>query len=163
MTEIRRLAPSRWKDYRLLRLESLRQSPLAFGSSFEEEVSFSESEWKRRMKGTCFAMAGEVPVGMVVCSFTKEVKFRHIAEIFGLYVKERYRGRGIGTALLEHALKLARDKRRIVKVRLYVNDRQRAALRAYEKAGFKVVGRLDREMKVGGRFYAMLVMEKKIR
>jgi ribosomal protein S18 acetylase RimI-like enzyme len=143
-----------------LRLESLRRSPLAFGSSVEEEASFTEAEWKKRMKNTHFAMAGRVPVGMVVCAFSEEVKFRHIAEIYSFYVTVSHRGKGIGTALLDHALKLARDNRRIVKVRLYVNDRQAAAIRMYEKAGFQVVGRLEREMKVGGRFYTMLVMEK---
>lgn len=163
MVEIRKLPVSQWRVYRRLRLDSLRESPLAFGSSFGEEASFSEEDWKERMKNTYFAMAGELPVGMVVCSFTKEVKFRHIAEVFGFYVAAGERGKGIGSALLDHALKLAKGNRQIVKVRLYVNERQSAALRMYEKAGFEVVGRLAREMRVRSRFYTMLVMEKKIR
>ena len=162
-TEIRKLAPSRWKDYKRLRLEALKESPLAFGSAFEEEAALGVAEWKKRMKNTYFAMAGETPVGMVVCSFNKEVKFRHIAEIYSFYVRAGCRGKGIGNALLNHALRLAKNNSRITKVRLYVNDRQRAAVRMYERAGFAVVGRLEREMKVGSRFYAMLVMEKKIR
>jgi len=44
-----------------------------------------------------------------------------------------------------------------------VNSQQHAAVKMYKKAGFKVVGRLEREMKVGPRFYTMLVMEKRIR
>ena len=163
MNEIRRLAPSRWEDYRKLRLESLKRSPLAFGSSFEEEASLREGEWKKRMKDVHFAMAGESPVGMVVCSFNEEVKFRHIAEIYSFYVRAGYRGRGIGGALLDHALRLARKNRQIAKIRLYVNSQQHSALKMYEKAGFVVVGRLDKEMKVGARFYTMLVMEKRIR
>jgi ribosomal protein S18 acetylase RimI-like enzyme len=163
LTVIRSLASSRWKDYRKLRLESLKRSPLAFGSSFEEEASLGEAEWKKRMKSAYFAMAGDAPIGMVVCSFNKEVKFRHIAEVFSFYVRAGYRGRGVGTALLEHALRLARDNKEIIKARLYVNSRQSAAVRMYEKAGFAVVGRLEREMKVGRTFYTMLVMEKQIR
>jgi len=163
LTEIRKLVTSRWKDYRKLRLESLRRSPLAFGSSFGEEAALREREWKKRMKGAYFAMTGDVPLGMIVCSFNKDVKFRHIAEIFSFYVRPGCRGKGVGTALLDHALWVAKNNALIIKVRLYVNSRQRAAIRMYEKVGFMVVGRLDREMKVGGRYYEMLVMEKRIR
>lgn len=93
-TEVRKLPLSRWEDYKKLRLESLKQSPLAFGSAFEEEASFGAGEWKRRMKNTHFAMADDTPVGMIVCSFNKEVKFKHIAEIYSFYVRARYRGKG---------------------------------------------------------------------
>ena len=161
--EIRKLPPSRWEDYKRLRLESLKQSPLAFGSAFEEEAGFGVKEWKKRMKNTYFAMIGDSPVGMIVCSFNKEVKFRHIAEIYSFYVRPGYRGKGIGKALLGRALRLAKKNQRIVKARLYVNRQQRAAVRMYERAGFVVVGRLEREMKVGPRLYTMLVMEKKMR
>ena len=163
MAEIRKLPASRWEDYRRLRLESLKESPLAFGSAFEEEASLKVREWKKRMKNMYFAMDGESPVGMIVCSFNKEIKFRHIAEIYSFYVRAEYRGKGVGKALLGHALRLAKDNPRIVKVRLYVNSQQRAAVKMYNRAGFAVVGRLVREMKVGERFYTMLVMEKRIR
>lgn len=115
------------------------------------------------MKNVSFAMVGNEPVGMIVCSFTKELKFRHIAEIYSFYVKEAHRGKGIGAILLKHALRLAGNNKRISKVRLFVNTRQRSAVRMYEGAGFVVVGRFAREMKVGERFYTMLAMEKVVR
>ncbi len=160
---IRKLARSRWRDYKKLRLESLARSPLAFGSSLEEEIALKENEWKKRMRNAYFALDGEKLVGMVACNFNKEVKFRHIAEIYSLYVRPGERGRGTGTSLLDHALLLAAKNPEILKVRLYVNDRQHAALSMYRKAGFEQVGSLDREMKVGLRYYTMLVMEKKVR
>jgi ribosomal protein S18 acetylase RimI-like enzyme len=163
LVEIRRLPAERWREYRDLRLESLKQSPLAFGSAFEEEASSSQRKWRKNMKSVNFAIEGGEPVGMIVCAFNREVKFSHIAEIYGFYVKPGHRGKGIGSALLEHVLRLARRNRRIIKVRLYVNSQQRAACRMYEKTGFLVTGRLEREMKVGGRLYTMLVMEKQLR
>ena len=163
MAEIQKLPPSRWEDYRRLRLESLKESPLAFGSAYEEEAGFGVGEWKKRMKNTYFAMDGEALAGMIVCSFIKEVKFRHIAEIYSFYVRRGYRGKGVGRALLGHALGLAGKNARIIKVRLYVNSQQRAAVKMYRSAGFSVVGTLVKEMKVGGRFYTMLVMEKRVR
>ena len=163
MVEIRKLPPGRWRDYRTLRLESLKGSPLAFGSAFEEEAKFGEGEWKQRMKDAHFAMEGEAPIGMVVLTVSSGAKFRHIAEIYSFYVRRSCRGRGVGTALLRHAIGLASSDGRLVKARLYVNSQQRTAIRMYEKNGFSVVGRLRNEMKVGSRFYSMLIMEKVLR
>ena len=163
MVEIRKLPANRWREYRRLRLEALKQSPLAFGSAFEEEASSGEKTWKKYMKTVSFAIHDDEPVGMIVCVASTGSKFRHISEIYSFYVKPAYRGRGIGKELLDHALAKARRNARTLKVRLYVNSRQRAAIGLYEKAGFIVVGRLKREMKVGLKFYTMLVMEKPLR
>jgi ribosomal protein S18 acetylase RimI-like enzyme len=150
-------------EYRKLRLESLKMSPLAFGSSYEEEASLGESEWKGRMKSALFAMVGPEPVGMIVCTFNKEAKFKHIAEVYSFYVRPSNRGKGIGSALLDRALRMAGSNTQVIKVRLYVNSQQRSAVRVYEKAGFAVVGTLEREMRIGRRYYEMLIMEKRIR
>lgn len=163
MTEIQKLPLYRWEDYKSLRLASLKESPLAFGAAFEEEASLGAAEWKKRLKNVSFAMIGETPVGTIACTFSKEVKFRHIAEIYSFYVLPEYRGKGVGKALLDHALRKARNNPGIVKVRLFVNGQQRAAVKMYKRTGFAVVGRLVKEMKVGERFYTMLVMEKRIR
>ena len=44
MIEIKKLLAKRWKELRDLRLEALRSSPLAFGSSFDEEKPFKANE-----------------------------------------------------------------------------------------------------------------------
>ncbi len=38
------LSPERWKEYADLRLEALKNDPLAFGSSYEEELQLREEE-----------------------------------------------------------------------------------------------------------------------
>ncbi len=163
MALISRLPPGRWRDYRRLRLEALRNEPLAFGSSYGEERCLGEKEWKKRISDTFFAVHEGEPVGMIVCSFNGSVKFRHVAEIFSFYVTPAHRGEGVGAALFDHALQTIQRHRRIVKVRLYVNREQRAAVQLYRRAGFVTTGTLEREMKVGGRFYTMLMMEKALR
>ena len=151
--EIRKLPTDRWRDYRRLRLEALKLSPLAFGDAFEEEASSGERTWRRYMKRVSFAMHKDEPVGMIVCAFNNGVKFRHIAEIYSFYVRPGYRREGIGRALLDHSIETAKKDKRIIKVRLYVNSCQRTAVRMYEKAGFVVTARLEREMKVGRRLH----------
>ncbi len=107
-----------------------------------------------------FALSDDRPIGMIVYVFDKGLKTRHIAEIYGFYVRADYRGKGVGTRLLEHALLLICKNRGIVKVKLAVNPEQRVAVKMYKKAGFVVTGRVKKELKVGRRFYGMLFLEK---
>jgi ribosomal protein S18 acetylase RimI-like enzyme len=160
LVEVVRLSASRWRDFRDLRLAALKSDPSAYGSSFEEEKTLAESEWRRRIQSTLFALSDDRPIGMIVYVLNKRLKTKHIAEIYGFYVNADHRGEGVGTRLLEHALSLIRRNKRIVKVKLAVNPEQRVAVRMYKKAGFVVTGRVEKELKVGQRFYGMLFMEK---
>lgn len=157
--DIVRLAQDRWREYRDIRLEALRSEPGAFGSSTEEEEKLTEDDWRERVPNAFFAVSGGRVVGMIVCVFGERVKTRHVADIFGVYVTAGSRGEGAGTMLLKKALSEA-GKRGVIKVRLAVNPRQEAAVRMYERAGFSVVGRARKELKVGRRFYDELYMEK---
>ena len=163
MVQIRKLPADRWRDFRDLRLKALKTDPAAYGSSYEEEVKVKEEEWRRRIRSTVFALSGDEPIGMIVAYFDQRPKTRHIVEIYGFYVSPEHRGEGVGTKLLERALALAGRNRRIVKVSLAVNPEQRAAVKIYRKAGFVVTGRAERELKVGGKFYSMIFMEKALR
>ena len=77
--------------------------------------------------------------------------YRHLLELQGkgqcellkFGVKEAYRGRGIGTALMEAALQAARDTGQ-KKAVLTSNHQLREALRLYERFGFKYVTYSDK-------------------
>jgi GNAT superfamily N-acetyltransferase len=58
--------------------------------------------------------------------------------IFGMFVRPRYRGCGIGQCLLETALDLA-TKQGVQEVNLELNGDQKAALNLYKKMGFRIV------------------------
>lgn len=141
-------------------MEALKSDPSAYGSSFEEEETLKEAEWRRRIRSVLFTLSDDRPIGMIVYVFDEGFKTKHIAEIYGFYVSTNHRGKGVGTRLLEHALLLIRNNRGIVKVKLAVNPEQRIAVRMYKKTGFVVTGRVKKELKVGRRFYGMLFMEK---
>lgn len=160
MIKIRKLLPNRWKEYRELRLESLRKDAIAFSSSYGEEKKLSESEWERRTKNTLFALSDDKPIGMIACVFNNKRKIRHIANVYGFYVKENYRYRGVGNKLIKSALSLIKKNKDIIKIGLTVNPKQKAAVRLYKKFGFKVVGKLRKDLLVNSKFYDELVMEK---
>lgn len=160
MIEIKKLPSNRWKEYNQLRLEALKNDPAAFGSSYEEEKKLSESDWKRRIKNTLFAMDDNKPVGMITYVFNDKIKTRHIANIFGVYVKKEYRKQGIGKKLIERALSNIKKNKEIIKINLCVNPKQKTALNLYKKYRFKVIGRLKKDLFIDGKFYDELLMEK---
>ena len=70
--------------------------------------------------------------------------------VLGILVDRRYRGRGIGHALLVRALEEARG--RFERVRLTVFATNERARHLYEQVGFRVSGRLEGEVKRGDRY-----------
>lgn len=160
MIEIRKLHPERWKDFQDLRLEALQSDPLAFSSSYDEEKLLTTDEWKKRVDNTLFALSNDTPVGMIVYIFNDKIKTNHIANVYGVYVKKEYRGQGIGKQLVEEALKIIQQNAKVSKIHLTVTAEQTAAIALYKKYGFIVVGKLEKELQINGKFYDELVMEK---
>ncbi len=97
---------------------------------------------------------------MVGAYIVPRPKVKHVANIWGVYVNADYRGQGIGTRLLAAVLDELSRRPEIVKVKLQVNAEQIAAVALYEYAGFTTIGRAERELYVGERFYDELLMEK---
>ena len=159
MIEIKKLPQSRWKDFRDLRLEALQNEQLAFASSYEEEKKLTQDEWQQRMKHSLFAISKGKPVGMIVFIRNNKEKTRHIANIYGLYVKKEYRGQGIGNKLIESSLKILKNVN-VSKITLSVNTEQKSAVKLYETYGFKIAGRLKKELKVGEEFYDEFIMDR---
>jgi hypothetical protein len=55
---------------------------IAFGSSYEEEIMFSDEEWVNRIKNVLFAILDDKPIRMIVYIFNKGLKIKHIANIY---------------------------------------------------------------------------------
>ncbi len=162
MIEIKNLPITRWKEYKNLRLEALKSDPLAFGSSYPEEKKLKEEEWKRRIVNTVFALSNDKLIGMVGYVFRKRTKLKHVADIFGVYVNNKYRGQGIGRELLKAAISTISKNKKIIKIELSANTEQKAAIKLYEKNGFTIAGKLTKEFKVNGKFFDEVIMEKLI-
>ncbi len=160
MIEVKKLSSEHWQEYRDLRLEALRQDTLAFGGSYEEEVTKSDAEWKKEIENVLFAMADEKAIGMIKYMFHARTKIRHIANIYGVYVSQDYRSRGVGKMLMEAALMEIRNNPEIIKINLHVNPVQEAAQKLYESFGFEPVGTLKKDLFIDGRFYDEVIMEK---
>lgn len=70
----------------------------------------------------------------------------------------RDRGRGYGTAAVQQLLRFAFKDWNLNRVQLYVIDGNEAALRTYEKCGFKREGRLRQAVHIDGAYRDLIVM-----
>jgi ribosomal protein S18 acetylase RimI-like enzyme len=160
MIEIKKLPSNRWKDYKKLRLEAPKNDSLAFGSSYEEEVTLPEEVWQNRIGHMLFAVINDRLIGMVSYVFENQFKAKHIAGIYSVYVDKDFRNQGIGSKLLDSAISVIKENKDILKIKLSVNPEQQFAVKLYNKHGFKGAGLFKNETCIDGKYYDELPMEK---
>lgn len=155
---LRRLDTNDAARYRQLRLESLRDSPTAYGSSWEEENPQPLEWFARRLEQgwTLGGWQGERLCGIATVVAHELVKMRHKGVIVGVYVHPDARGRGLGQALIRGLI--AHATGRFDNLLLSAEAANTAACRLYRKLGFVEYGREPRAMKIGGRFYDEVLM-----
>lgn len=149
MMEIRKLDKEQWKKY-----------PLHFSYSTDGYYSFHVHEWdfqlmfhayeapvQKGFTSHLFEEWWEAPVafgafedgalaGVIECS---PESWNNRFRITNLLVMEAFRGRGIGTALMDAALNAARDGRARMAV-LETQSCNRKAIDFYTKVGFRPIG-----------------------
>lgn len=98
------------------------------------------------------AIPKDVPriIGTTSLNFNTQEVFRHKAEL-GLTIHDDHQNLGIGTAMLNHILAIAK-KQGLQKIQLTVNAENKRAIHIYRKAGFEIEGTLHREMYFRGRY-----------
>ena len=147
--EIRSLTSKDAAAFQVLRLRSLRESPEAFGSSYDEEVSRPLTAVGERLEAALTpharvvfgALADGTLIGVVGCAQESRVKTRHKAVIWGMYVTPEARGQGVGRALLDRVVAEARRWPNVERILLSAVERATAARALYASAGFKPYAR----------------------
>jgi|SRR5215216_4518985 len=81
----------------------------------------------------------EVVGSLGLRTFPTRWRRRHIGEI-GMAVRDDWRGRGVGTALLEAVLDLADNWLNLTRLELTVYSDNQAGIALYEKFGFEIEG-----------------------
>ena len=139
---IRRLLPADAGAFQALRLAGLRQSPSAFGSSYEEECDTALETIQNRLRERTLygAFDGDVLAGIVGVGRDGAVKLRHKATIRAMFVAGAWRGKGVGKQLLQHALGVAAAMEGVRQVTLDVTAGNDPAIRLYQSVGFRIYG-----------------------
>lgn len=147
--EVRRLRATEWRELRDLRLEALRDAPLAFGSTYERESAFDDEQWQRDTGASelgitqvaFVAVADGRFVGMArgYEGLSDDGQQRPVVWLIGVYVAPRWRGRGLAQRLSTEVVRWAQE-RGANEVLLHVADWNAAARRTYEALGFEPTG-----------------------
>jgi ribosomal protein S18 acetylase RimI-like enzyme len=166
--QIIKLPLNRWKEYKNLRYEAVTNNPCAFLHTPEETKTKKKDAWTEHLKNALnqnasstmfFAEDEDRLVGMIAGFFDDKEKTRHVGNIVSFYVKPEYRGYGIGSKLMNEIIKWYKSKTSIKKIKLSVYTTN-PAVKIYQKYGFKIVGELHKEIKVGDEFHDEYHMEK---
>lgn len=143
--------------YRAIRLEGLKNSPEAFGSSFEEEQHYTVDIFKSRIQSefafTFGAFENEALAGVVTLVKETKIKLKHKASIFAMYVSPAYRGSGIGKELMLEIIKKAQQMGDIEQLQLTVVSTNQSAKHLYTSLGFSEYGHEKRALKADPVYY----------
>lgn len=97
-----------------------------------------------------------------------DVKLKPLAKnhigLFGITVRQEYRGIGLGKYLMQEALKLAKKELPGLKIfELEVYEINKPARALYKKMGFKDVAKIPRAIQYKGRLQAEYLMMKEVK
>lgn len=140
---IRRLTVADLDSARALRLESLLDSPMAFGSLYEDTLKQPDEWWQTWISGGATFAASDTSgdVGIVRVQALDEHP-DDVAMLYSMWVAPRARGRGVGEALVRECVQWARHVG-FNDVQLAVVENNERAVQLYVRCGFRRTGRVE--------------------
>jgi GNAT superfamily N-acetyltransferase len=158
--DIRRLTPDDAPLFSSLRLRALREEPMSFSSSAEEQAKADVESVGKRIAPSldsfvlgAFDSTGEL-VGIVGVYRQMPAKHAHKAFMWGMYVCPSRRGRGLGRQLVETAIREAATLPGVEVLCTSVFLSAPAARRLYPRCGFTSWGIQPDSARIGGEYVA---------
>jgi ribosomal protein S18 acetylase RimI-like enzyme len=136
---IRRSDRDDWRALKAIRLEALADTPDAYGSTWKENSTWSDAQWKNAAKNRLYYLAfrDDVVVGMV----SGGLNDMHPGTrwLYGMYVSPSDRGSGTADRLVATVCAWAR-REGFDEVYLHVTTSVARARAFYTKLGFRATG-----------------------
>lgn len=146
--------------YQKIRLEMLKETPAAYGESYEENKEYKLDFFKNRILSSFIIGAfdkGKI-IGTAGYFLFDKLKTKHKACLWGVYVKTNYRGQSISYCMSEKVIELLPDDVNLIHV--MVTENNIPAIKTYEKLGFKKWGLEEKALKIDNEFYNEIHMVK---
>ncbi len=156
---IRRLMISDLDAYFSIRLESLKNAPTNFMSSYEEEERTGNTFFEGILRHAGIdnlifgAFIKDRLVGVIGLYQEKQLKAKHKCNIWGMYVQSDCRQKGIGRALLREAIDHIKDRLKCLIANITVESNNISAIKLYESMGFKLWGNEPKAMCWNGQYF----------
>jgi RimJ/RimL family protein N-acetyltransferase len=158
--QIRRLGPADAARYRAIRLEGLKESPEAFGSTYEVEAAKPLAWFFERLTSSQVfgAFRGSEILGIAGFASRDSAKETHKGLLFGMYVRPVARGTGVARRLVEWVVDFARSNVELIQLSVVVGNEP--ARRLYARLGFVEYGIEKNSLKHCGKYYDEILMAK---
>ena len=151
------MQPRDWDSVRAIYLEGI-----ATGNATFEQSAPDWQSWHQGHLPACrlaARVAGEVMGWTALSPVSRRQVYAGVAE-FSIYVAERARGRGIGTALLK-ALIEASEREGIWTLQSGIFPENTASLQLCRRFGFRMVGTRERIGCMAGRWRDVVLLERR--
>lgn len=140
--EIRTIRPDEWPALREIRLRALRDSPDAFGATYDDEAASPDEAWQHRADrpdGTLIVAVDDAGRFVGMGSGGPAPDHREFAAIYGMWVEPAARGQGIGEGIIRAIAEWA-GTAGYDDIGLGVTIGNVPAIRLYERLGFRDTG-----------------------
>ena len=142
---VARLTKADVDDFVAFRRKMLERAPWAFAATPDDDVALDREFVVKQLAdpyNAVFLLRSAEDITGAVGIFRRESpKFAHRALLWGLFVEEAHRRRGVGRALLVEAIALARQWEGVEYIDLGVSEASPEAHDLYLSAGFVAWGR----------------------
>lgn len=160
--QIRLLTPADAACYRAVRLAGLKDTPEAFGSTFEAEIGKPLAWFFDRLTASqIFGAFGDHEIlGVTGFAVRNGEKEAHKGLLWGMYVRPAARGTGVARRLVEAVIDFARPRVELIQLSVVMGNEP--ARRLYARLGFVEYGIERNSLKYGGRYYDEILMAKQL-
>jgi ribosomal protein S18 acetylase RimI-like enzyme len=142
-----------------LRMLALESDPWSFVESPEELRAISVDEYATRLRANnaanfvVGAFEQQTPLGMAGFYQERSIKRRHKGWIWGVFVKQDARGRGVARSLMAEAIKRAKSIPDLEMILLTVSVDQPAPRKLYQSLGFRSIGIEPKGVRIGNEHH----------
>lgn len=180
-TQIHQLGHDDWLIYKNLRLECIKNTPWAFGSSYELEIRHEDSYWQQIISNPSrlifgyfrdnqlIAMAGLAlmdkitgythgVVQPIIQVIINDNLLKTSSSIVSVYCCQEYRGKGYMNELLQFIISY-HWQHYGGKLSLAVEQSNQPAIKLYQKLGFRYLRDLPQRIMADGELHTELLME----
>lgn len=152
---IRQLTETDWQVFSEIRLKALKADPSVFGSNYDAESKFTETDWRKWFDPDYTALFmifdGQTPVGMTGISVSRDDPTNKTAIMWGSWLEPHMRGKGLSGMIYESRINWAKAHPTIERIIVSHRASNLSSKYANQKHGFSLTGITERVWQDGIR------------